>query len=96
MLTSKQRSYLRSIGNTFNPIIQIGKNGIDEAVLAQIDQALEARELIKLTILRNSLLEARETCHDICDAIGAEPVQVIGNKFIIYRRSKEKPTIELP
>lgn len=96
MLTSKQRSYLRSIGNTFDPIIQIGKNGIDESVLAQIEQALEARELIKCSILKNSLLDARETCHDICEVINAEPVQVIGNKFLIYRRSKEKPSIVLP
>jgi RNA-binding protein len=96
MLTSKQRSYLRSIGNTMEPIFQVGKEGIGEAFLKQVEDALEARELIKLAVLRNSDLDAREACGEICSAIEAEPVQVIGNRFIIYKKSKEKPRIELP
>ncbi|TDT61214.1 ribosome assembly RNA-binding protein YhbY [Fonticella tunisiensis] len=96
MLTGKQRSYLRALGNNINPVLQIGKNGIDEAFLRQVDETLEARELIKLTVLKNSLLSARECCDEICEALNAEPVQVIGNKFVIYRRAKEKPKIELP
>jgi RNA-binding protein len=96
MLTSKQRSYLRSLGNTIEPIFQVGKEGIGDTFLKQVEDALEARELIKLTVLRNSEVDAREACGEICDAIGAEPVQVIGNRFIIYKRSNEKPRIELP
>jgi RNA-binding protein len=96
MLTSKQRSYLRSLGNTIDPIFQVGKEGVGDAFLKQIEDALEARELIKLTVLKNSEMDAREACGEICNAVNAEPVQVIGNRFIIYRRSKEKPKIELP
>lgn len=93
MLTGKQRSTLRSMGNTLDPIIQIGKEGINEAVVKQINEALEARELIKITILRNSTEDAREACSEICDVIGADPVQVIGNRFIIYKKSKNNPKI---
>lgn len=96
MLTGKQRSYLRSLGNTIDPIIQVCKGGIDEAFIAQVNEALEARELIKITVLKNSEFEAREACGEICDLTGADPVQVIGNRFIIYKRSKEKPAIQLP
>lgn len=96
MLTSKQRSYLRSLGNTIEPVLQVGKNGVDDAFLRQVNETLEARELIKLTVLRNSSLDARESCDIICSELRAEPVQVIGNRFIIYRRAKEKPSIELP
>jgi RNA-binding protein len=96
MLTGKQRSYLRSMGNTIEPIVQIGKDGIDDGIINQIDEALEAREIIKITVLRNSLIDAREACEEVCSETGADPVQVIGNRFIVYRRSKEKPIIELP
>jgi RNA-binding protein len=96
MLTSKQRSYLRSLGNTLDPVLQVGKNGVDESFIRQVNETLEARELIKITVLKNSLVDARESCDTICDELNAEPVQVIGNRFIIYRRAKEKPSIELP
>lgn len=96
MITSKQRSYLRGLANGIESIVQIGKEGIDERVLHQIDEALEAREIIKLNVLKNSLLTAREACDMVCEALKAEPVQVIGNKFVIYRPSKNKPKIELP
>lgn len=96
MLNSKQRSYLRALGNTMEPIVLIGKEGINEGIIAQVNEALEARELLKASVLKNSLLDAREACTEICTAAGADPVQVIGNKFIIYRKSKEKPSIQLP
>lgn len=96
MLTGKQRSYLRSIGNTMDAIIQVGKDGIDDSFLKQVQEAIEARELIKLSVLRNSDFDAREACHAVCAGIGAEPVQVIGNRFIIYKKAKEKSKIELP
>jgi RNA-binding protein len=96
MLNSKQRSFLRALGNSIEPIIIIGKEGISEGIIKQADEALEAREILKASILKNSAIDARGACEEICEAIGADPVQVIGNKFIIYRKSKEKPSIKLP
>lgn len=96
MITSKQRSYLRSLANTMDPIFQIGKNGLDENFLKQVEEALEARELIKIKILNNSEYEAREASNDICEAIGCEGVQSIGSKIVLYKESKNKKRIELP
>ncbi|KPU27871.1 RNA-binding protein [Caloranaerobacter sp. TR13] len=96
MLTGKQRSYLKSIANGLDPIIQIGKNGISENLIKQIDDALEAREIIKVKILNNSLLETKETANEIAKLTNSEFVQSIGNKFVLYRESKESKKIELP
>lgn len=95
-LTSKQRAYLRSIGHVQNAILQVGKGGIGENLIKQVDDALEAREIIKVTVLETALLSARTVCGEICEAVGAEPVQCIGNKFVIYRESKENKKIMLP
>jgi RNA-binding protein len=96
MLTGKQRSYLRTLGNTIDAIIQLGKDGIDENFLKQINEALEARELIKISVLKNSDMDVREACEAICKGVSANPVQVIGNRFIIYKKSREKSKIVLP
>lgn len=96
MITSKQRSFLRGLANTMEPIFQLGKNGIDEGFLNQIEDALEARELIKLTVLNNSGFEAREASDIICEEIKCEGIQAIGNKIVLYKRSSNKPRIELP
>lgn len=93
MLTGKQRSYLKSLANGIDPIMQIGKGGVTENVIKQIDDALEARELIKISVLNNSMLEAKDTANEIAEAVNGEFVQSIGNKFIIYRESKEKQII---
>lgn len=90
MLTGKQRSYLKSLANGLDSIMQIGKGGITENVLKQIDDALEARELIKINILNNSMLETKDTANEIAESVGAEFVQSIGNRFVLYRESKEK------
>ncbi|WMJ76568.1 MULTISPECIES: ribosome assembly RNA-binding protein YhbY [unclassified Sedimentibacter] len=90
MLTGKQRSYLKSLANKIDSLMQIGKGGVTENVIKQIDDALEARELIKISILNNSMLEAKDTANEIAAAVGAEYVQSIGNKFVLYRESKEK------
>lgn len=95
MLTGKQRSYLKSIANTLNPLIQVGKGGIGDGVLSQIDKSLEDHELVKITVLKNSPVEAREIVEEILDATNAEFVQQIGNKLSIYRESKENKKIEL-
>jgi len=95
-MTSKQRAYLRSLANTLDPIFQIGKGGINDNMLDQIDAALEKRELIKVTLLQTAEEETREACDLMCSRLGAEPVQCIGRRFVIYRRSQDDPQIELP
>lgn len=95
MLTGKQRSYLKTLANSLEDLMQIGKGGVTENVIKQIDDALEARELIKIKVLNNSMLEAKETANEISEAVRAEYVQSIGNKFVLYRESKEKQ-INLP
>jgi len=90
MLSGKQRSYLKSIANNLEPILHIGKNGVTETVLNQADDALEAREIIKVKILNNNELSAKETASQMADTLDAEFVQSIGNKFVLYRESKEK------
>ena len=95
-MTSKQRAYLRSLAQSLTPIFQVGKGGIGENMIRQISDALEARELIKLRVLDNSDYNAREAADIISEAVGADVVQVIGTKFVLYRESKDKKRIELP
>ena len=96
MITGQQRAYLRGLANTMTPIFQIGKGGIEENFLIQVSQALEARELIKIKVLENSGLAAREVSDEICKLIGCEGVQAIGSKIVLYKKSEKKPKIELP
>ncbi|HHU32737.1 MAG: ribosome assembly RNA-binding protein YhbY [Zhaonellaceae bacterium] len=96
MLTGKQKSYLKALANEIDPVVQIGKGGISSAVLSQVDEALEARELIKVRVLQNSLEEPKEAAVEIAKEVSAELVQVIGRNILLYRSSKKKPVIELP
>ena len=96
MITGKQRAYLRGLANSMDPIFQIGKNGIEETFLKQVEEALEARELLKIKVLENSEYSARDASDEICNAIGCEGVQAIGSKLVIYKKSSKKPKIELP
>ena len=96
MITSKQRSYLRSIGNTLQPLFQVGKAGIEKNFLKQVEDALESREIIKIKILNNSGITAREASDIICTATGAEAIQTIGFKCVLYKMSLNNSTIELP
>lgn len=96
LLTGKQRSYLKGKANSIDSIFQLGKDGITDNFVTQIDEALEARELIKVKVLNNSLLEAKEAANDLADKVNAEFVQSIGNKFVLYRESKENKKISLP
>lgn len=89
MITSKQRAGLRAMANTITPIGQIGKGGITGNIIKQLDDALEARELIKVTVLETALMTAREACDIACEALHAEPVQCIGLKFVLYRQARE-------
>ncbi|KAB3533120.1 YhbY family RNA-binding protein [Alkaliphilus serpentinus] len=96
MLTGKQRSFLKGIANTEKAITQIGKAGITDSFIEQLDLALEAREIVKVNILETSLLDTKETANKVADILEAEFVQSIGNKFVIYRKSKNNPKIQLP
>lgn len=96
MLTGKQKSYLKALANEIDPIVQIGKGGISPALLSQVDEALEARELIKVRVLPNSLEEPKGAAAQITKEVSVELVQVIGRNILLYRSSKKKPVIELP
>ena len=89
-LTSKQRAQLRGLANGLDTILQIGKEGIGDNLVQQANEALEARELIKGKVLENSLLSAREACDELSKRTRSEQVQVIGNKFVLYRQSHKK------
>ncbi|MBE6883768.1 MAG: YhbY family RNA-binding protein [Ruminococcaceae bacterium] len=95
MLTSKQRAKLRSMANNFEVLYQVGKSGIVDTIVKQTEDALEARELIKLSVLENSPYTAREAADELAERTGADVVQVIGKRFVLYRRSTKKPVIEL-
>lgn len=95
MLNSKQRAALRSMANTIDPIFWIGKDGIGGNMAEQVSGALETRELIKLAVQENADISAKDACAAICDATGAEPIQCIGRKFVIYRESTKKKKIEI-
>lgn len=90
MISSKQRAKLRGMAQKLNPTVQIGKGGITEAVLNGIDLVLEKRELIKIKLLPNSLLDTQTAMQEICEGLGAEPVQQIGSIVVVYKRSSRK------
>lgn len=96
MLTSKQRAYLRGLAATEDTIIHIGKGDINENIITQTRDALRARELVKGRVLENSMLTSRQACDILCQECRAEGVQVIGSKFVLYKRNEKEPKIELP
>lgn len=96
MLTSKQRAYLRGLANNISPTTTIGKDGVSPALLQSIEETFNTRELIKINLLDNSGLSGREVIDKIAQSLGAEPVQSIGNKVVLYRRFKNDPVIALP
>ena len=95
MLTSKQRAQLRAMAAHEDTIVHIGKGGINQNIIIQMNDALKARELVKGRVLEASLLTAREACDELAEACKAEPVQVIGSKFVLDKRNEQKPKIEL-
>ncbi len=96
MITGKQRSYLKSLANNLDPIFQLGKNGLTENFIKQVDDALRTRELVKINVLKNSIEDPTEIANILIKELNAEFVQSIGRKFVIYRESEENKTIELP
>lgn len=95
MLTSKERAYLRGLASKEDTILQIGKDGITDSVVSALADALRARELVKGRVLENAPLTPREACDALSEVCGAEQVQVIGSKFVLYKRSEKEPKIEL-
>lgn len=95
MLTSKQRAWLRSQANDLAPIFQIGKGGISEEITRQLSNALEARELIKVTVLETCEYPTAEAANIVAEATGAEVVSVVGRRFVLYRESKKHKRIML-
>jgi RNA-binding protein len=95
MLTSKQRAYLRSLGNELEPVFQIGKGGLSEEFLNQLDAVLEVRELIKVRVLKSCLEDPGDLAEEIAAALDAHVVQKIGRIMLLYRPAEE-PQIELP
>ncbi len=97
-LTSSERAYLRSKANSLDAIFQIGKGGINENFIKQIDDVLEVRELIKISLLETSEYTVKEAAEQICASTGAQSVQMIGRKLVLYRAAsdKDKRQIVLP
>lgn len=95
-MTSKQRAYLRSLANPITAILQIGKNGINDNLIKQVDDALEARELIKLSVLETAPDDNRALAEELASSTNSDVVQVIGNKITLYRAREKNSKIILP
>lgn len=95
MLNSRQRAQLRGMANGYETIFQIGKGGISEQLIKQVDEALIARELIKLRILETAPITVRQAAEEIANATKSDVVQVIGSRFILYRESIDNKQITL-
>lgn len=95
MLNSRQRAQLRGLANSLDTIFQIGKGGVTENTVKQVDDALEARELIKLRVLETSPVSAREAADEIAEKTHSDVVQVIGTRFVLYRESRDNKQIRL-
>lgn len=95
MLNSKQRAKLRGIASSYETIFQVGKGGIPDTLISQIEDALRKRELIKLRVLDNSMYTARDAAEEIADKTGADVVQVIGSRFVLFKRNPKEPVIDI-
>ena len=98
MITTKQRAFLRGLGNALDPVAQVGKDGLNENLITSVQLLLQARELVKIKVLKNCEMTARETADNLSSMLNAEIVQVIGSIFILYKKSTKKnfKHIELP
>ena len=96
MLNNKDKKYLRSLGMNIEPIVQVGKNGVNESVLFSLNEALTARELVKIKVLKNCFEEMDEITESIAAGGDCEIVQTIGRNILAYRPNKKKPVIKFP
>ena len=90
MITGKQRSYLRKLGQELDPVVFIGKNDVTETVIKELDKNLTAHELVKVKIQEGSILDAKPVANELAEMLDAEFVQAIGRKFVLYRPAPEK------
>lgn len=95
-MTSKERAYLRSLANTITAIFQIGKGGISDVLLEQLNNALEARELIKVSVLETAPDSAKKIANEVADGTNSQVVQVVGNKITLFRQKKKDSKIIFP
>ncbi len=95
MLTSKQRAQLRALANPIETILQVGKSGVGEQLIKQVNDALTARELIKLRVLETAPGSVKEIAEELAQATQSDVVLTIGTRFVLYRRNNKKPVIEL-
>ncbi len=95
-MTSKQRAYLKSLAMSLDPVLQIGKATVTPEVTASVDEALEARELIKIHVLKNCAADVNDMADMLAGRTRSQVVQVIGKKIVLYRESSTKKKIELP
>ncbi|CEH29573.1 RNA-binding protein [Aneurinibacillus migulanus] len=96
MLKGKQKRHLRSLAHHLNPIFQVGKGGVNENLITQVEEALEVRELLKISVLNNCGEDKNDVAEEIAAGSGADIVQIIGNTIVLYKESREHKTIELP
>ena len=94
MLTSKQRATLRGIASTYETIFQVGKGGISDTLVQQVSDALRKRELIKMHVLDNCPLDAREAAQELAEKTESEVVQVIGNRLVLFTRTPKAPVVK--
>jgi RNA-binding protein len=90
MLKGKQRSYVKKLANPMKPLLQIGKDGLTENVMEQLDKLLNDHEIVKVHVLSNSLLDAKETAFEVCEELKSDFISALGNKFVVYRESRLK------
>lgn len=95
-MTSKQRAYLKGLAMTMDPIINVGKSSVTPELVASVNEAIEKRELIKISVLKNCIDDPRVIAEIIAERTHSQVVQVIGKKIVLYRKKKENSKIELP
>ena len=93
MLTSKQRAVLKGIAQTEDTILQVGKNGVIDTLVTQVSDALKAREIVKMKVQDKCMLSPAEAANELAEKTKSEVVQVIGNKFVLFKRNPQKPKI---
>ncbi len=96
MLTGKQKRFLRALATNIDPIVQVGKQGLTENVMFSLNEALEARELVKIKVLKNCMEETKDVAEEITEKSAANLVQVVGRNIVLYRPNKDNPQITLP
>lgn len=95
-MTSKQRAYLRSLANSIDAIFQVGKGGISDVLLEQLNNAIEAREIIKVTVLETAPGSAKELANELAEGTNSLVVQTVGNKITLFRQKKKNSKIDFP